>query len=224
MARPTLEQFDPSLIAWHNEFIDVFYNKIIPRSLTHGTQQIMLSGAVGSAKSLVMEHIISRYLVEVPNAHIGIGRLTMPDLKATLYTNICEHLPERILAKPPAKVSPKIELINGSELTGKSWSDYNLAKLGSYEFNAFAIEELTESDRPDAYNVILQRIRRNGDNGAIVPKFLISATNPNSPSHWAYKKLIEKAGWVDGKRAQGKDLDDNIWIFYSVTTDNPFLD
>jgi hypothetical protein len=40
---------------------------------------------------------------------------------------------------------------------------------------------------------------------------MISATNPDSPSHWAYKYFIE-----DKKRDRR--------VYYSVTEDNPFLD
>jgi hypothetical protein len=88
-----------------------------------------------------------------------------------------------------------------------SWADGNLSKLGSREFSMFLIEELTETDYPDPYDVILQRTNRLPH---IKEPVVISATNPDSPSHWAYKKIVMSES-------------EKVKIHYSNTFDNPYL-
>jgi hypothetical protein len=71
------------------------------------------------------------------------------------------------------------------------------------------IEELTENDDQDK-QAIEEIGFRLGRLPHIKQNFLICATNPDSPAHWAYKYFISS-----------KSLTRHV--YYSVTTDNPFL-
>jgi PBSX family phage terminase large subunit len=238
--RPNIESFDPTVIPWQNDFVFDFWNNILPRAEEHGVQIIILSGAVGSAKSLCMEHVLSAYAMTYKKARIGLGRRTLPDLKETLFNGILEHIPERAYAKKPNMNNGVLLLKNKTRFKCWSWADTKYKKVRSTEFEAFAIEEGTETDTSEAFDEILMRIRggkgSKGSTKSSFPRFLIIATNPDSPSHWIYKKLIEKAANINGKRiCSEKDCslnedgkyekyDPNIWVYYSVTTDNPFLE
>ena len=221
-------------IDWQCNFIEDFYNRI-QAGQSNETQIILLSGAVGSSKSLAMEHILCRFGLEYPGMKIGLGRLTMPSLKQTLLRNIIDHFPEECIAKHD-QVKGYLKLVNGTEYFSYSWSDKKYKKVRSEEFTVFAIEEATETDVPHAYSEILMRIRQRyknnkadflaacqeGGRAKRPVKFLIMATNPDSPEHWVYEEIIANAGYVDGKPT-GHGMD-NISVYYSITSDNPFLD
>lgn len=199
---PNLEEFKPlpqqmEIITYIRQDID--YSK--------GTHEVLLSGSVGSSKSITLAHLILTHGLMYPKARIGIGRLALPQLKATLCQKIREHLYETQIDYQYKEVSGDFKLPNASEIKAISWSDGNLAKLGSMEFSAFAIEELTETDDSRPYDVILQRTNRLPH---IKEPWVVSATNPDGPSHWAYKKLIMSKS-------------EKVKVFYSNTFDNPYL-
>jgi hypothetical protein len=175
---------------------------------SQGTQEIMLSGSVGSSKSLTLAHLVVTHCLMYPKARAGIGRLALPQLKETLCVKIKEHLEGTGVDYKYYSSTGDFDLPNGSEIRTVSWSDQNFSKLGSLEFSCFAIEELTESRDSRAYDTILQRVNRLPH---VKEPWLISATNPDSPSHWAYKKLISTKA-------------ENVRVFYSNTFDNPYLD
>lgn len=192
-----------------NEFVPLKSQLEVIRAVrrgdyTGGTKEIVLSGSIGSSKSLVLAHLAVTHCLMNEGAKFGIGRLALPQLKDTLCIKIIEHLGNDVDYKYN-RTTGDFYFPNGSRITSVSWADGNLVKLGSQEFSAFAIEELTETRVGDPYERILQRVNR-------VPHvrepFLVSATNPDSPSHWAYKKLI---------------TDRSVQVFYSNTFDNPYL-
>jgi Phage terminase large subunit len=172
-----------------------------------GTHELLLSGSVGSSKSLTLSHIVATHCVFNEGARIGIGRLALPQLKATLCQKIREHLYDTGIDYKYSESTGNFDFCNGSSIKAISWADGNLAKLGSMEFSAFAIEELTETQTSRPYDVILQRVARLPH---IKENFVISATNPESPEHWAYKKLI-------------KSTSPKVKVYYSNTFDNPYL-
>ena len=176
---------------------------------TKGVHELMLSGSVGSAKSLTLAHIAVTHCLLFPNARFGIGRLALPQLKQTLCLKIREHLFGVGVDYRYNETTGSFRFPNGSTIPALSWSDGNLAKLGSYEFSGFGIEELTETKSPGPYNTLKQRVGRLPH---IPEQILISATNPDSPSHWAYKRIIEKS-----------EENDLINVYYSNTFDNPYL-
>lgn len=172
-----------------------------------GTHEILLSGSVGSAKSIVLAHLAVLHCLQYPNANFGIGRLALPDLKETLCKKIRAHLYQTGVNYKYHETTGDFVFPNGSRIEAVSWSDGNLSKLGSHEYSAFAIEELTENKSHEFYDVLLQRVNRLPH---VKEPFIISATNPNSPRHWAYKKLIESKS-------------DRVKTFFSNTFDNPYL-
>lgn len=141
-----------------------------------------------------------------PGARFGIGRLSMPALKGTLFRSIVEHIGDTIDIKVNEQ-SAIITFPNGSEIRSFSWSDKKYKKVRSYEFTAFALEELTENDHAEIYEEISSRVGRLKH---VDEKFIISMTNPDDPSHWAYKRFIGEPR-------------PNHHVFYSRTTDNPYL-
>lgn len=172
-----------------------------------GTHEVLLSGSIGSAKSLTLAHMVVTHCLFYPGARVGIGRLALPQLKATLCQKIREHLYGIGVDYKYHETTGDFQLENGSQIKAISWADNNLVKLGSMEFSAFAIEELTESKDTGAYDVILQRVNRLPH---IKEPWVLSATNPSSPSNPFYKRLI----MANSPRVK---------VFYSNTFDNPFL-
>jgi len=172
-----------------------------------GTHEFLLSGSVGSAKSILLAHLAVLHCLEYPNANFGIGRLALPDLKETLCKKIREHLYNTGVPYRYQETTGDFKFGNGSRIEAVSWSDGNLSKLGSHEYSAFAIEELTENKDPDFYDVILQRTNRLPH---VKEPFVISATNPSSPRHWAFKKLVQSKS-------------EKVKAFFSNTFDNPYL-
>jgi hypothetical protein len=171
-----------------------------------GTHELLLSGSVGSSKSLTLAHLVITHCMTNPRARVGIGRLALPQLKATLCQKIREHLFESGVTYDYHETTGDFKIYD-SEIKAVSWADQNLAKLGSMEFSAFAIEELTETKDPKPYDVILQRVNRLPH---IKQPFVASATNPDSPSHWVYKKLVMSNS-------------PKVKVYYSNTLDNPYL-
>lgn len=203
---PTFSEFNPDHIPFQRKVID----DIACYDYSKGTHEVLLSGSVGSAKSLLMAHIIIRHCLENNKARFLIGRRALPDLKDTLYLKILEHL-EGIDARYYRiwHNQAKIWFINGSEIIAKSWADKRYSKLRSLELSGAAIEELTENTNDDeqAYHEIKMRVGRLPH---IKCPLIISATNPDSPGHWAYKYFIESK--IKTRH-----------VYYSRTEDNPFL-
>lgn len=206
---PNFAEFNPDIIPYQRKVISFVKNEY---DYNLGTAEILLSGAVGSAKSIVLAHLAIFHCLVHSNARLLIGRRALPDLKETIFKKITEHL-EGVLVEGRDywinHTSCKITFRNGSEIISKTWADKNYKKFRSLELSAAVIEELTENKQDDkqAYDEIKMRVGRLTH---VREKFIISATNPDSPSHWAYKYFIESQ--FPTRR-----------VFYSVTTDNPFL-
>lgn len=201
---PTVWQFEP--LPQQLDIIDDIRQEF---DYTRGVHEVMLSGSVGSAKSLTLAHIAVTHCLMYSNARFGIGRLALPQLKQTLCLKIREHLHGSGIDYRYNETTGSFKFSNGSSIPTLSWSDGNMAKLGSYEFSGFGIEELTETKDDRAYNTLKQRVGRLPH---VNEQLLISATNPDSPSHWAYKRIIEKS-----------ETNDLIKVYYSNTFDNPYL-
>ena len=176
-----------------------------------GTHEFMLSGAVGSAKSITLAHLIATHVLMYPGAVVGLGRLALPRLKATLCQKLREHLFEvgAGLSYVYNETSGDFKFSNGSRAIAFSWSDKQYQKFRSYELSAMAIEELSENggDHRQAYMEAYQRVGRLSH---VPEKWIGCASNPDSPSHWAYKHFMQNGS--DQRR-----------VYYSVTRDNPYL-
>lgn len=203
---PLLTEFNPKAIPYQFKVIKDIRKKY---DYSKGTHQVLLSGAVGSAKSLLCTHIILTHCLLNQGARVGIGRLTMPDLRSTLLDMILEHLgePGEVVNYDHHKTTGVITFENRSTIQPFSWADKKYKRFRSYKFSLFCIEELTENDTPDAYDAIIQRM---GRLDYIDEKVLLMATNPDDPEHWAYERLI-------------KNKSPQVHVYYSDTEDNPFL-
>jgi hypothetical protein len=207
---PSLTEFNPHAIPYQFRVIkDV--RALFDYEL--GTHEVLLSGSVGSAKSVLMAHIIVTHCLFNAGARFLIGRLTMPDLKETIFQTILDHLEGDLVEGVDYKVnytSAKITFLkNKSEIISRSWADKKFKKFRSVKLSGACIEELTENT--DAYKQfyteVLTRLQRLPH---VKENVIICATNPDAPSHWAYRHFIS----TDVKTRH---------VYYSRTEDNPFL-
>jgi len=207
---PTIETFDPTIIPYQAQVIRDIYQSY---DYSLGAHEVLLSGSVGSAKSILMAHIAIRHCLETPGARVLVGRKAMPDLKSTIFLKILEHLDGRFLKQDRDywvnSTIASIVFRNGSEIISRSWSDKRYKKPRSLELSMAIIEELTENNEEDkeVYLEIFMRLQRLPH---VPHQVIISATNPDSPSHWAYNHFIASAS-------------PTRHVYYSSTEDNPFL-
>lgn len=202
LANPTIEEFDPNHIAFQMEVI-----KLIRKTFDYsqGALEVLLSGSIGSAKSLLLAHLIATHAIDNPGAGILVGRRVLKDLKNTIWAILLRHCP--LFYQYWNKAEMKITLPNKSVIYGVSWDDGRYDKFRSYELSMAVIEELTENRDYEVYEEIYDRL---GRCPRVYENLSICATNPDSPSHWAYEYFIEN---------QKEDRK----VFYSLTEQNPFL-
>jgi PBSX family phage terminase large subunit len=220
---PGFGEFDPRWIPYQADVLDLIKFDL---DYSLGVHHILLSGSVGSAKSILMAHIIVRHCLEFRNARFLIGRKALPDLKDTLYLKIKEHLQNDAVMKKGVHWQPtdniaKIEFANGSEIISRSWHDQNFEKFRSLELSGAAIEELTENK--GKYKRAIDEIRlRVGRLPHVPENLMLYATNPDGPSMWVYNDFELH---LDDKQQQPRnDLRlPTKHVFYSRTADNPFL-
>jgi hypothetical protein len=205
---PSFSEFDPSEIPFQDTVVD---DVLCNYDYKKGTHEILLSGSVGSAKSILAAHLIIRHCFDYPGARVLIGRKALPQLRDTIYTKLKEHLdqPDLIHKKDYWCNDSQcwIKFKNNSEILSTTWSDNKFSKIRSYEISAAFIEEGSESDNIKAYQEILMRCGRLPH---VPQKWLMVATNPDSPGHWLYKRFMQEPT-------------PSRHVYYSKTEDNPFL-
>lgn len=217
MSDPNLLEFNPKLIPWQYNCL-----KDIRKNFDYGDgpnnrilHEVMLSGSVGSAKSILMAHIVVSHCVMNAGACALLGRLSMPDLKATLLADVLKQLDgalEEGVDYIYNKAMAKVEFSNGSSIISRSWHDKNFkSKFRSLRLSLVAIEELTENEGEywEFYKEMRMRIPRLP---YIKEALIICATNPDSPSHPAYEYFIV-----------GEQKYSTRHVYYSLTEQNPFL-
>lgn len=182
-------------------------NDIRTADYSKGVHEFFISGSIGAAKSLTLAHAVSTHALMYPGARVGIGRLALPQLKSTLCRRIREHLYNTGVDYRYSETTGNFIFPNRSEINAMSWADGNYVKLGSTEFSAFAIDELTETKHTEAYDVIMQRVGRLPH---IKENWVLSCTNPDAPSSPWYKKFI---------LSNSK----NLRVYYATTHDNIYL-
>lgn len=198
---PKLNEFDPYKIKSQISAISLLRQDY---DYSLGPLELMLSGSVGSSKSLLACHIISTHVRLNPKAGVLLGRRTLKDLKNTTWDMLLQHDP--FLRKYLNKSEMKISLPWGATIYGTSWDDGNFDKFRSYALSLGVIEELTENDEMDFYREIRMRIGRAKANEYA----MIALTNPDSPHHPAHEYFIENQS--PSRR-----------VIYSRTEDNPFI-
>lgn len=180
-----------------------------------GTHEILLSGSIGSTKSLLLAHIMLRHCLENNHAGVMMGRRALPDLKDTIYKKLIEHagsIDENYYRTLDSIA--RINFCNGSSIISRSWADKHYMKMRSLELSLAAFEELTESNDEES-QAYIEGSFRVGRLPHIKTNLIISATNPGSPSHWVYKRFIEPNS--------GGQKHPTRHVYYSRTEDNPFL-
>lgn len=208
---PNYEQFDPRHIPYQVDVINAIKHGF---DYTEGVQEVLLSGSVGSAKSILMAHLAVRHCLQYPRARVILCRKALPDLRDTIFKKILEHLQGAFtegIHYNKNETTCQIRFANGSEVVSRSWSDRKYTKFRSIECSMAVFEELTENDAEDfqAYKECKMRVGRLPH---VPEQLIICATNPDSPAHWAYEYFIK-----DNHKHPRRH------IFYSITTDNPFL-
>lgn len=207
---PSVFDYSPDDVPWQGKLVrDILKNF----DYKLGTHEVLLSGSVGSGKSLPAAHLAVRHCMEFDKSRVLIGRKALPDLKDTIFKKILEHLEcDELVQNRDYFVNEsraQIYFRNGSEIISRSWSDRKYKKLGSIEVSAAIIEEGSENDDEDeqAYDYIKMRVGRLPH---VPHKWIITCTNPDSPSHWLYRRLIQPSS-------------PTIHVYYSLLRDNKFL-
>jgi PBSX family phage terminase large subunit len=223
---PSFSQFDPSVIPYQARVLDDMRFNI---DWSTGLQEFLLSGSVGSAKSILMAHMGLEHAWTFSGAKVGIFRQAMPDLRDTIFTKILEHIEGTVKEDGTLIKEGKdfgfttnncgIWLSNGSEFISRSWHDKKFKKLGSLELSAGIVEELTENDG-DYWKAIEYIRMRVGRLPHIPISWIVYATNPDSPAHPAYEYF--QIGARQGTTKTDK-LEPRRHVYFSRTHDNPFL-
>jgi hypothetical protein len=205
MSTPLFQEIDPGVIPWQKEAIKYAFKNF---DYSKGINEMLLSGSIGSAKSVCAAHMIVRHCIENNGARALVLRRALKDLKRTLWQTILAHMSDiPQLVKEYNKTEMRITFINGSEIIGDSYDKGDLEKFRSLELSMLVIEEASESNK-ELYDAVKMRVGR-------IPKvtqnIVLTLTNPDEPSHYLYKEIIAKDGT------------DNRKVFYSLTEQNPFL-
>lgn len=213
LSEPHLSAFNPDAIPYQREVIDLFDTY----DYSQGNLEVLLSGAYGSAKSVLIAHIIVTHCLLTPGACVAIGRRALPDLKRTLWKEILEHIEKDLKEGVHYEINRTSLIItfrNRAQIMAVSWADGRYAKFRSLKLSGLVFEEMTENDEDDkeAFKQLKARLRRIR---GISENFFIGATNPDAPTHWVYKYFIEP-------NEHEQHL--NRYVFYSLTEQNPFLD
>lgn len=207
---PNIEEFNPYIIPIQHEVIKF----IRTFDYTQGVLEVLLSGSYGSAKSILMAHIGVTHVLLNPKSRLLLGRKAMPDLRDTIFQKLIDHMEGVYIEGEHFEVNQtraSIKLYNGSEVISRSWHDKKYKKFRSLELSAAIIEELTENSPAEFDAFYKELYARVGRLPNVKENFVISATNPDAPSHPAYKRLIQPQ---DHPRRK---------VFYSRTDQNPFL-
>lgn len=207
--------FNPKAIKWQYRLIYDIFKKL---PFANGTQKVLLSGAVGSAKSTAAAWIACHWCLSQNGAICLIGRKALPDLRDTLYKDIVDMLDNDdtlIDGEDYTTYDTTCRIVfhkTKSEILARTWSDKKYKKARSLRLCLSIIEEGTENNEEDreAHSTILQRLNRLPN---LKRNLMLVLTNPDSPSHWIHREYIEKA-----------ETDPNTHVYYSLTTDNPYID
>lgn len=209
-SKPTLCAFDPTIIPYQYKVIEDIRKNF---DYTKASYEILLSGSVGSAKSVLLAHTAVTHCLFNPRACVCLARRALPDLKRTIFKEIIDHIQEDLVQDKDYWVNEtnaSIGFRNGSTIISASCADKKYTKVRSLKLSMIVIEELIELDGDDKQFFVELKARLRRIPG-IKENILIAATNPASPSHWAYQYFIAEK--IDSRK-----------VYYSNTFDNPFLD
>jgi PBSX family phage terminase large subunit len=199
---------------YQRECLDLLYH----HDYSKYTPEILLSGSVGSAKSILLAHWAISHCLRWKGARVAISRQSLPDLRRTVYQEIIEHLSDKFIEGVHYKSRSntcEIKFPNGSEIIGVSFGDKRYSKVRSLKLSGIIMEEGTDFDdaffeQGAGFSQFKARLRRIHN---VPENFLIIATNPGDPSSMLHSYFIENESEYESR-----------YVFYSITTDNPYLD
>lgn len=206
-----------------SKFIPFGYQREVIKLLhkhkyTEYTPEIMLSGSVGSSKSILCAHLAILHCLKWKGARVAISRQSLPDLRKTIFNEIVEHCHNSLEEGKhfhKRENTCEIKFKNGSEIIAVSFGDKRYSKVRSLKLSAIIIEEATDFD-DDFYSEgggfmqFKSRLRRIHN---VPENWMILATNPGDPDSMLYKYFIE-----------GCEIFDSRYVYYSITEENPYLD
>lgn len=210
---PSFTEYDPYELPWTARAIeDVFHNY----DYSKGIHEILCSGTVGSGKSLFGAHVAIRDIVEDSNSRWLLGRVSLPDAKNTIAQTMHDHIEGDFVEGEDYDfniVKQKWEFRNGAEMFVKTWHNKRFKSFRSLKISGAIIEEATENDEQNEfwqiYDTLYSRLGRAKANKNI----LMTLTNPDSPAHPLYKRVII-----------GSETDNLKHVFYSDARENKFLE
>ena len=205
---PSFTEFKP-VIPWQYK---VLYDVDHSFNYDLGTHEMLFSGTMGSAKSLLAAHIVLKHVTEYEKARFLIGRTTMPDLKDTALDTILDHMEGDFIEGEDYeynKTSSKISFYNGSEIVAKAWHNKKFKKFRSIKLSGAWIEETSENDET-FFPAITEIFNRVGRLPNVKKNLVIYSTNPDSPLHPLYNRMMVKK--LPTRH-----------VYYSNAKDNPFL-
>ena len=211
-SKPNFSGFVP--FGYQSDCLSLLYN----HDYSLYTPEILLSGSVGSAKSILCAHWAISHCLRFRGARIAISRMSLPDLKKTIYNEIIEHFEDSLketIHYTKRDNTADIKFLNGSEIIAVSFGDRKYGKVKSLKLSGVILEEATEFEDEfyedgGGFKLLKGRLRRIHN---VPENFLLCATNPGEPDHALYDYFID-----------GEKKFDSRYVFYSVTTDNPYLD
>lgn len=199
---PRLENFNPREVPFQ---LNVLRHIRRDFDYEQGVAELLLSGSVGSAKSILAAHTVVTHVLNNPGAQVLIVRRVLKDLKNTFWRVMLSHHP--LLREYYNKSEMTINLPNGSIIYGSSYDDGNYEKFRSYELSGAVIEEASEGKDHELYDEIYMRVGRLPH---VKENFMLLITNPDSPSHYIFDRFMENPT-------------PNRKVFYSLTEQNKFL-
>jgi hypothetical protein len=208
----TIDTFRP-VIPWQRKALNDI-RKNFDYSL--GTHDVLLSGSVGSAKSLFLAHLAVSHCIIYNKACVGIFRMSMPDLRDTIFKDIVDHLQCDGLTEGKDfwinQTRCQVTFRNGSSIISRSFSDNKFTKVRSLRLSMAIFEEFIEFD--GKYQQAFKEVKnRLGRIPHVKENLCITATNPGDPSSWIHEYFID-----------GSETMPSRHVYYSLTFDNPFLE
>lgn len=206
---PIFSEFNPTIIPFQAAVINAIDFEL---DYSLGTHELLLSGSVGSSKTILASHIIVKHALKYQNARIGVGRKSLVDLKATIFRAICEHLYDEKVKGYVVKIldnTAQIHFTNGSIIEAISWSDKKFQKFRSRVYSLFVFEEAVENEG-DYAQAFVECRQRLGRVPHIPESLIVYCTNPSDPTHPLYKYFFDEKS-------------PTRHVFKSLTEQNPFL-
>ncbi|NQX99778.1 MAG: hypothetical protein HRT70_01345 [Flavobacteriaceae bacterium] len=208
---PSFTEYNPMEMPWTSRAIKEIFRKF---DYSKGIHEVLCSGTLGSGKSLFGVHVALVCLVEDPNAKWVLGRITRPDAVDTILDTFKDHLEGDFVEGVDYEfneVKQRWDFSWGASCFLKTWHKKRWKSYRSLKISGCILEEATENDGDywPAYDTFYSRIGR----AKAKRNLLISLTNPDSPSHPLYKKMI-----------LGSEKDPLKHVYYSDARQNPFLE